>query len=121
MIIKGIIIENSAVTLLAQIVDAEGDFIQRADVAAIGCKVFDDSGELVASPTINVADAIHDTLQTDRRWGIDDTGYNLAAGLSGSNFPTGNTTYRVEIKITPVDGDAFYLVFDLRAVNIYSE
>jgi hypothetical protein len=123
-ITKAIVIENSCATLLARIRAEDGSYPVQADISTVTCKVFDldTSTEISPAPTFTAASTVFDTLQTsDPRWTVDATGFNFAAKLAGSNFPEGDTTYQVEIKITPVSGNAFYVVYDLDTFNLLSE
>src|SRR5438552_2294404 len=122
-LIKGKILENSSVTLLARVRDNAGALITKVAISSIAAKVFNrTTGDLVATNLLDKNTCVFDTLQTDSRWTADSDGYNFAATLSGTNFPDGNVTYRVEIKATPTSGDPFYIgAWDLQSVNIYSE
>lgn len=125
MIVREIIIENSAVIILARVRKADGEYLTRAATSSLTCKVFDLDGETpdtaVATPSLVIADTIFDTLQIDSRWAKDGTGFNFSAGLAGTCFPSGGHTYQVEVKVTTTEGDPFYIVAQLGTENIRSE
>lgn len=121
IVTKGKIIENSAVVLMARVIDIAGDPMQIADITSLVIKVFDSEGTQVSTATLTVADVISDTLVTgDPRWTADEIGYNFAHAMAGSNWPEAGK-YFVELKVTPVTGFAFYVLWELQAVNIFSE
>jgi hypothetical protein len=124
MIIQATVIENSAVTILARVRNAAGEYLAAADVTSITAAVYDAAGaqdqDPIATPTLDVADCISDTLQTDARWTVDATGYNFEAGLSGDCFPQGDRVYQVEFTITPSEGDAFVIPAKLATFDIFS-
>lgn len=118
---KGQIIEKSSVILLARVLATDGTPMQQASVSSIACRVFDvQQNTQSGNPTLTVAGTIFNSLQTDAKWTADSTGYNVAVPLDGTNFPAGNTVYRVEVKITPVGATAFYLLWDVQSTLIYS-
>lgn len=121
MIAKAVVIEDSAAVLLARVLKASGAPIVQADVSSISVKVFDagEASQVGSTYTPTVSAVVYNTLQTDSRWSEDTTGYNLAIALAGSYWPTAGR-YQAEVKITPVSGDAFYVVFALEALNIFS-
>jgi hypothetical protein len=113
------ILQHSAVTLVERIVDGNGNPITAAAVQAIAVNVYDRNATgttYTASPS--PASVISATLLP---WSTDAIGYNAKVVLPGSAFPNGNTTYRVEIVITPEGGlDSFYVAWDLQCVAVYS-
>lgn len=115
------IYENSSIACLARVIDAAAAPITQASIQSISVKVFTEDGvEITPAPEVEVGDVVCDTLQTDDRWTVDGTGYNLAIPLGGAAFPTqGN--YQIEAHITPTDGLSFYVVWNVQAQNIYSE
>lgn len=117
------IIENSTVVLLARVLDSAGEPITPTSIASIAVRIFDaDAGdEVTPAPSVEVADAVHETLQQgDARWTVDGTGFNVEVVLAGANFPNA-ATYQVELRFTPVTGPAFYAVFQLQATPLFSE
>jgi hypothetical protein len=132
LVTKGFVIENGLVVLMARLVDQMGDYFTQSGIDSIECNVFDlDTETLVASPSLEVATSIWDTLQTHRRWSLaggDATGYNFAGVLDGDNFPEGNRFYRVEVIVIPTGGLDEYgvatgevrILYELDCINIYS-
>jgi hypothetical protein len=130
LITKASVIENSAALLLARVIGADGNPVQQADINAITLKVFDAGGVLVTpsgggggytSTPLDPADVILDTPATNEAlWPYDD-GYNFIVQLDGSYWPVGGVTYQAEVKVEPVDGEAYYLLYWLTTTNIYSE
>jgi hypothetical protein len=111
--------ENSAHTFMARLRGNSFALITQATISSITCKVYDRSsatpGTPVSSPTVVVASAIFDTLQTDGRWTVDSStspgsdgsaGYNFLHQVVGSVFSEGGKTYDVEYTFTPTAGEA---------------
>ncbi len=121
-VIKGECWEDSGVTLLARI-RGDGGLVTQASIDTITCKVFDKQSSTprtaVETPTVVVADSIFNTLQTDERWGIDDTGFNFAFEVPASII-TSPHTYRIEFKFTPTSGEAFHGVWEVKAHDLWS-
>lgn len=128
--------EGSSCTLLARItaldgsglatgVPGEGNWVKQADLAAIGCKVFDRSG-----PTPDVAflepavalSAILDVPSTDNAvWTADSTGFNFQHTVPPTGFPDGGHVYRVEYRFAFQGGAVAFAVFEGTAANVHSE
>jgi hypothetical protein len=120
-ITQAVSLERSSVTQLARVTDASGAAVGPDDVTSIVVKIFNrDSASLVEAPTLAPADVFLDELTTDARWTIDATGFNFALPLTGAAFP-GAGDYRVEIKVQPTDGGAYYIAYDLEILNLFSE
>ena len=105
--------EDMSVTILARITGAAVAAVQIVDVSTITCKVFDLSStapttEIGTSPTVTVATAISDTLQTGSttRWTKDGTGYNFLHTIAATYFADPDHRYRVEYIMTPASGNA---------------
>jgi hypothetical protein len=124
---KAKVFENSSAVLLARVVGQDGNPIVTADVDAMTLYIFD--GETPINGTggveldVDATDSIiSDSLVTDDpRWDVDEDGFNVEIPIDGENFPDGNKTYRVEVKVEPVDGGAFYLVWDVTTIEIQAE
>jgi hypothetical protein len=116
-------IANSPVVLLARVVDADGVAVSSTNVSSLQVKVFDrgTGTQIGTAATPAVDEVVFDTLMTDARWSADDVGYNFACPIAGQYFPSGDTTYRVEVKVTPTGQDAFYLLWDLDCTEIFSQ
>ena len=115
--------EDEGVVTFARIVSIEGSNVTQASLSSIACAVYDADANntLVASPTVTVASAVFDTLQTsatDPRWSVDSTGYNFRHTLAASNFPEGGRRYLVKYVFTPVSGDNFHLVVRVATMNL---
>lgn len=109
---------------MARITGGDGSAIGQADVASIARKVFDvrsatpETAVNSAAPV--VVDSIFDTLQTDSRWSVDETGFNFADTVPASVFATGDRTYRVEYVFTPTSGQPWAVVFEPYVKKLYS-
>jgi hypothetical protein len=117
--IKAQIIANSTATLVARVQDTLGNNLLQSTTTSIVVNVFDliaETQTYTGSQTI--ASVVFNTLQVDGRWSQDNTGYNVAIPLAGSCFPAGGTTYRAEVNITPTNGDAFIIIYDLQCIEV---
>jgi hypothetical protein len=123
IIARGYVIENSAAVMLARVSGQSGGNVVQADISSINVKVFDLDNATQISTTITptVSSVVYNTLQTDARWTVDATGYNVAIALAGSYFPEGNRPYSIEAKFTPASGSAFYVVWQVESIDILSE
>lgn len=98
-------------------VSGEGNWIKRADLSSITCKVFDRSSTPpdtpIATPTVTTSTAILDTPITDGLiWDVDDVGYNFLFDLAGTCFPIGGHKYLVEFYFTTTGGKTWCLAFE---------
>ncbi len=135
-IVKANVIENSAGIFLRQLLDTTGAAIGPSAIASMTLKAFHadgaDLGQLVVpegedaetytGTTLDPADVLYSTLQTGYRatqGGLED-GFNLRIDAHGSYWPEAGK-YQIEVKVTPNVGDPFYLLWDLKALNIFSE
>lgn len=87
----------------------EGLLYLKIDVASITCAVYDLTGTTpgtpVVSPTVTVASAVYDTLQTaDNLWSMDSHGYNFRHELPTTAFPTADHTYLVRYTVVSTGG-----------------
>lgn len=123
LITTGQVIENSAAVLLRRIRNQLGDPFVPADFSAVTWKVYDITDpadeELVDSGTFTIADVVLPALDTGYL-AFDEEGYNVIIQAPGAWWPEAGD-YRVEVKFTPVTGDAFYQLWEVEATNIYSE
>lgn len=123
-ITKEVVWEDAGAICLARVVGVDGANITHSDVTSIARKIFDlDSSTpttAVDTSTLTVADTVYDTLQTDDRWSKDDTGYNFLDTVAASVLTTGDHSYLVEYKVTPVAGEVYWLVYQLYARNVLS-
>lgn len=114
--------EGSSIQLMARVTGNDGSAINQATLDSITCKVFDSiTGSEISTPTVTIADTVFDTLQTDSRWTKDSTGYNFLHALPASALVDGSKSYRVEYKFTPASGEAWYVVFAVKTIEIMSE
>lgn len=119
---KAFIVEGSAVTLLGRVSVAGGGVAVQSDISAIAVEVWDKTlATMVQQVTPEVTDVISNALLTDSRWTADATGYNLTLLLPGICFPAGDRVYRVEVKITMIDGNVIFVLWDLQATGVYSQ
>jgi hypothetical protein len=111
-------IENSPAVIRALVKKQDGTALTQATTTSITAKVFniDSGGQVGSDISADPATSVFDTLQEGET-----TQYNLAIPIGGAYFPTGNTTYSIEIKVTPTTGDPFYIVVRHHARNIFSE
>lgn len=114
------ILEDSPLTLRDRVIGSDGDPIQQADVSSIAYAVRDtaDPSTVVASGSLTVASVVYDTLQTTD-WTVDGTGYNFAATLAGTCFPSGDKIYRVEVVFTMASGGPIYLAKEVSTTERY--
>jgi len=112
--------EDSGISLMARVVGHDAANVTQSVVSSIVYSVIDNSDNsiIVDAATLQKTDIIFDALQTDARWTIDSTGYNFRHDLPASALPTGNTTYRIEYKITPTSGAPFHLAFDVTTLDL---
>ena len=122
--ICGTIWEDSAATLMARVVGADGSHITQATINAISYKIFDlnsaTPGTAIKSGNLVVANTVFDSLQTDARWTEDSTGYNfrVTQAADTSVFATGGHRYRQEILFDPVTGEDFWVVFEIYCEDV---
>lgn len=124
--ITAVVWEKMGATLMARIVGNAGVDIVQADITAIVCKVFDiddDEANAAASPTVVVADAIFDNLQTDAIWTKDATGYNFKFPMDDTIFTNADHRYVVEFEFDPSGaGEAkFAVVYRLTPNRLLSQ
>lgn len=111
--------EDSAATLMARVVGADGSYITQAGMTGISYKIFDLNSATpdtaIKSDNLVVANVVFDALQTDARWTEDATGYNFrwTQPADASVWATGGHRYRQEILFNPVAGDDFWLIYEL--------
>jgi hypothetical protein len=123
-------LKNGAAVLMARIVDTAGVFIRPSWVAAIEYSIYErhprwpDKPMVVArhdAIPLDVADVVFDSLQTDRSWAVDVSGYNfrhrIDVGRDGALFNAG-ALYDVRYLFTPMFGQMTVIQFQLRCVNL---
>ncbi len=116
---KAFVWEDSGAALMARVVGNAATAITQATVTSIDRKVYDlDSATPTVATdekTLTVSTVVFDALQTDGRWTVDSTGYNLLDAVDDDIFTTGGHRYRVEYVVEPSTGAKFHLVFELLA------
>jgi hypothetical protein len=109
-IIRGTAYEDGGCSIMARITGPDGENIVQADISTITCAVFTRAGAAAGTPAIVVATSVFDTLQTDSRWTVDNTGYNFRHDVAASILATGDEAYRFEYLFTPSSGEVFWVV-----------
>jgi hypothetical protein len=127
---KTVSYEDSAITLLARVRTADYALLRDVGVDHMDISVHDlhDTTPAVYTEHLDHDDIsndpyriiIHDELQHDGRWTVDEQGFNFEFVLSPDALPEGDTTYRVEVKIEPTSGERFYLIYDIDTIDLLS-
>lgn len=92
-----------------QVFGNDTTYLTAGDVSAMSLFVYDTDTTLATTPSGGVSLSPSNCITTLQPWGQDGIGYNVAVSVDGSYLPLGNKIYRVEVKVTPVNGEAFYL------------
>lgn len=117
-------VAGSTVVLLARVTTTTAVNVVQADVTSVRVDVnevtdanlipVDEEGEEVtdgsAYQTPVVADVVFNTLQTDSRWDVDSTGYNVAYKFTA---PKRDKTYDVRVTLAMENGDTLVLPFEV--------
>ncbi len=126
--IHGAAFKNGSVTLLARIVGDDGQAIVQVDIASAKYSVYllddqdADSRAVVtghSDVSLDVADLIFNSLQTDALWTVDETGYNLRHVLDVSTneaFTIAGRRHLVEFELTPTDGQVILVRFRVNVI-----
>lgn len=126
--VHGAVFKNGSATLLARVVGAGGTPVTQADVASARYSVYllDDNDPDAATPVaghtavaVDVASLIHDSLQVDDLWDVDDTGYNFKHVLDVSAqqaFAVAGRSYRVVFELVPAAGQIILVRFRVHAI-----
>jgi hypothetical protein len=114
--------ENNPKTLRYRAIKSDGTDLKQADVSSIKLFVYETESETLKTAaggeTLTVGSVVFDTLQS---WDIDEDGYNVRVTVSGTYLTDAGKTYRVEVKITPTSGEAYYLDHvEIKCVETYS-
>ena len=103
MIGYGSVDEGCAVTIRAQVRDASGALILRADVQTVQLAVYDtaDPTEPVWEQDLGVIETVPTAVQPGPEWWTDGVGYTFAHTIDVSEdvFFEGGRTYRVEYRL----------------------
>jgi hypothetical protein len=120
IVVKGRIIAESGAVLLARVQDSQGNNLTNATTSGIVVNVYNAETATLSTTLPSQATTIYDTLQSSAIWTQDAIGYNVSIAVPGSAWPTA-ATYRVEAIVTPVSGDSYFLLWELYAINVFSE
>src|SRR4051794_21337661 len=95
-----IVVAESTIVLLAQVVDSTDNYLIQSDVESIEVVINDMGGstpeQVGEADEPSVSDVVFDTLQTDSRWTQDSIGYNVAYKTA---MPERDKQYEVRIKL----------------------
>ncbi len=126
--IYGTAFKNGSATLMARVVDFDGNAVVQADIASAQYTVYllddqdADARTAITGHTavaLNVADVVFDTLQTDAVWTADQTGYNFRHTLDVSAnqaFTIAGRRFLAEFNLTPTAGQAILVRFRINVV-----
>ena len=126
--IHGVVFKNGSATLLARVVDADGDPVTPAQIAQAEYTVYlldendPDAGQPVSGHTgvaVDVAALVLDTLQNDALWDVDQTGYNFKHVLDVSDdaaFAAAGRTYRIVFRLAPAGAQVILVRFRVHAI-----
>jgi len=126
--IHGTAFKNGSATLLARVVGGGGQAIAQADIASAEYSVYllDDQDADArtavtghAGVSLNVADVIFNSLQTDALWTVDTTGYNFRHVLdvsANAAFAAAGRRYLVEFTLTPASGQVILVRFRINVI-----
>lgn len=124
VVTSGVVHEDTTVTLLARVMVDSSNTLTAAvqsDFSAISYTVYSGGVVVTASTSLTIASVIYNTLQTGTIWGVDSTGFNFKATIAASSFPTGATTYLVEVKFTLASSAVFFGVFKVITRDLQSQ
>lgn len=124
----GVVFNKGSATLLARVVDCNGDPIVSTDIESAAYSVIEvDECDPEASTVVAGHDSVEllpsvvvfDTLQTDSAWSVDATGYNFRHELvvaTNEAFPKRGRLYQVRYQLTPYVGQRVVFRFSLRSI-----
>ena len=126
--IHGTAFKNGSITLLARVVDGNGDNVVPAEVSAVGYTVYllndRDADDRIAidghaEVNLSVAEVVFAALQTDSLWTVDAVGYNFRHSLDVSAhqaFAIAGRRYLVEYRLTPAVGQVILARFRINVI-----
>lgn len=120
--VRATVWQGTACVLLGRLVNLAGQYVTQASISGISYKVVDLKqvpAAVVNAGIFTISSVIFDVLQTDGRWTVDSTGYNVAMLMPGSNFPNAATTYRVQVTFTQTDLNTLNADWDLQTVKVF--
>jgi hypothetical protein len=108
----GATVNGNNVVLLARLVDRDGVAIGPADVAAIEWFVSKVDGR-----RLEVGDVLHNALQFDELWSVDEVGYNFRHEIALSDRSARGQSYvEVQYVITLTIGEQVNVRFQLKVI-----
>lgn len=110
------IIPGESIPLLCRLKDTSGSYATQSTFSGIVLDIYDvdDPDNLVVPQvTLVVASTVYNTLQTDSRWTVDNTGYNFAYATLSTHTPRPDTQYRLKFTCTQTDGRQLKFVFEI--------
>jgi len=124
---RGVVSVGGTVACMARVVNQENTAITQATVTSITYSVYSVNRatgvrtEIVNQQdnSLTVASVVYDTMQTDKGWSVDVTGFNLRFVVDISSyaaFATVNTNYIVKAIVTPTSGQVFPVPFEVVAI-----
>ena len=106
---------------MARIQRDDAAYITQATTSTIVLKTFKNLSTTATSTTsLTVSSTVFDALQTDARWSKDSTGYNFRYAVPAAVFDAGDATYRLEFYFTPSSGSAYWVIFSIDTVEVFS-
>jgi hypothetical protein len=111
-----------SMALLARIVTAAGEAVQRADIASIKYSIYEldrPSGDRRTvlpghcDVLLDVRDVFSDSLRNDRRWTIDREGYNFRHVVAFDALARAGARYQICYELVPRVGPKTILHFNL--------
>ena len=124
----GTVQKGGTATCLARVVGEDAAAISQTDISTATYSVFlldddDPDGRTVVSghdgESLVAASIIFNSLQTDARWTVDDTGYNFrhTIDISTDNaFTVAGRNYLVEYRLVPSAGQVIIVRFRLNCI-----
>ena len=119
-------IANASAILMARIVDSAGESVRQVDIVAIQYSIYevdqDWPGEMMVmngheAVSLDVAEVISDSLETDAGWTADRTGYNFRHEIDFNPCDLllkADAKYQICYELTPRVGGKTIVRFQLR-------
>lgn len=126
--IYGTVFSNCTATFLARIVDESGISLTISDINSVNYTIYllDDQTPTTRTAvtgheqiSLQVSSVMFNTLQTNRIWSMDTTGYNFRHTLDTDNsiaFPIPNRYYLIVYQIVPANGVPINIHFRVNAI-----
>ena len=117
---KGVVWKGSHAILMARIVDIDNILVNQGGVTGITCQVTQmDNPTNFTQPSVVVASAVFNALQTDAKWTKDDLGYNFLFEITPDDIPLGEKTYRVEFTVTDINTKISHIVYEITTAPLF--